>query len=307
MENCPFFSIIIPLYNKEDYIENTIKSVINQSFKDFEIIIVNDGSTDESLNILKKINDSRIKIYSNANSGLAYSRNYGIKKATAQYIALLDADDLWTNDYLACIFNLITLYKNEFVFATNNHTWFKKTQPNLTLGSEKQCSATLIKDYFSFGKNIFSYSSVVFHNSVFNTIGYFDETVNHGEEEVFSIKCFLKYNLVYCSMKKVFYLKNVKNQLTAPDKNRNRILPDYEFYLNNNTNKDLKKYIDFIHFKLVVLYKMELNYTLVKFYKKKINLSNLSFNQKLKFLLPTLIFKFTKSIYLLFSKRVSHS
>lgn len=303
----PFFSVIIPLFNKEDYVFNTIKSVLNQTFTDFEIIVVNDGSTDSSYKIASEINDPRIRLYSNNNKGLSYSRNYGVKKANAHFIAFLDADDLWTNNYLKCIKSFIEKHKNEMAFATNNYTWFHKKSPNLNAPTTKRQEPQLIENYFSFGKNIFSYSSIVLHKSVFEDVGFFNETFNHGEEEDFTIRCFLKYNLVYTSEPKVFYLKNVKNQLTAPNKNRKRILPDYETYTINNSNKSLKKYVDFIHFKLLVLFKMEKNDALVNFYKQKINTSNLSLIKKIKYHLPTNMFYYTKSVYIWFSKTFIHS
>ena len=293
----PFFSVIIPLYNKELYIKNTIQSVLNQTFKDFEIIVINDGSTDNSYNVLKTIKDSRITIYSNKNNGLAYSRNYGIQKSNSNYLALLDADDLWTNNYLESIKNMITRYNTQMVFATNYNSWSKKKMPYLINNPTKKTSYRLITNYFNLRKNIFSFSSIVFHKSVFSTIGYFNEKVNYGEEEEFSIKCFSYYNLVYTTERKVFYLKNIENQLTAPNKNSKRILPDYETYLTDKSPKDLKKYIDFIHYKVVILYKMEKNNKLIKAYQKKIDPSNLSITKKIKYVLPTPLFYALKSFY----------
>ncbi|QYS89019.1 glycosyltransferase family 2 protein [Flavobacterium davisii] len=89
------FSVIIPLYNKENYIYNTLTSVIDQSYSNFEIIIVNDGSTDKSLEIIQNINDSRIRIFNQQNKGVSSARNLGIKNAKGTLIAFLDADDLW--------------------------------------------------------------------------------------------------------------------------------------------------------------------------------------------------------------------
>lgn len=88
------FSIIIPLYNQEKYIEKCVKSALNQDFKGkYEVIVVNDGSTDNSEEILKKINNDKLKIFKNENGGLAYSRNFGNSKAKGKYIVYLDADD----------------------------------------------------------------------------------------------------------------------------------------------------------------------------------------------------------------------
>ena len=96
-------SIIIPAYNAEKYLANTIQSVINQTFTDWELIIINDGSTDGTLELINNFQDkdSRIKVFSYENAGVAHSRNRGIAKAKSEYIAFLDADDLWTPDKLA--------------------------------------------------------------------------------------------------------------------------------------------------------------------------------------------------------------
>lgn len=116
--NKPFFSIVIPLYNKENYIKETLQSVIQQSFTDFEVIIVNDGSTDRSVLFAQKINDPRIKIIEQENGGVSKARNTGIQSATSEYIAFLDADDLWKSNFLEEIHCLIIENPNASLFGT---------------------------------------------------------------------------------------------------------------------------------------------------------------------------------------------
>ena len=94
------FSVIIPLYNKENNISDTIMSVLNQTFSDFEIIVVNDGSTDNSVNVVQAIVDPRIRIINQINSGVSSARNRGIEEANNNWIALLDGDDLWEPEKL---------------------------------------------------------------------------------------------------------------------------------------------------------------------------------------------------------------
>lgn len=96
----PTISVIIPVYNGEKTIRETIESVLNQTFTDFELIIINDGSQDSTLAIVESIIDPRLKVYSYKNAGLPQSRNRGIEKALGEYISFLDADDLWTPDKL---------------------------------------------------------------------------------------------------------------------------------------------------------------------------------------------------------------
>ncbi len=100
-------SVIIPVYNGADTIEETIQSVFNQTFSDFELIVINDGSKDSTLDILSQINDSRLKVFSYANAGQPASRNRGISQATGDYISFLDADDLWCADKLEMQFQAL--------------------------------------------------------------------------------------------------------------------------------------------------------------------------------------------------------
>jgi len=99
--NKPRISVVIPAYNCEKTISKTIASVINQTFTDWELIIVNDGSTDTTLDIISQIDDSRIQIFSFDNAGGNVSRNRGLKYAVGEFISFLDADDIWTSDKLA--------------------------------------------------------------------------------------------------------------------------------------------------------------------------------------------------------------
>lgn len=96
----PIVSIVIPAYNAERTILETLDSVFQQIFTDFEVIIIDDGSTDQTVELLKKIQDPRLKVFSYSNGGLSVARNRGIARASGDYIAFLDADDLWTSDKL---------------------------------------------------------------------------------------------------------------------------------------------------------------------------------------------------------------
>ena len=106
-------SVIIPIFNVESYLSKCLKSVINQSLEDIEIICINDGSSDNSFKILKDFSkkDSRIKIINQSNHGLAYSRNIGIKNSTGDYILFLDSDDYIDVNTLEKLYNLAI--KNE--------------------------------------------------------------------------------------------------------------------------------------------------------------------------------------------------
>lgn len=104
--NMPFFSVIIPLFNKEKHIKRTLESVLKQTFKDFEIIIIDDGSSDNSYEIVQSISDDRIILVKQKNKGVSQARNNGIRKAKGKYITFLDADDEWVPEKLNQHFEL---------------------------------------------------------------------------------------------------------------------------------------------------------------------------------------------------------
>lgn len=96
----PTVSVVIPMYNVAQYITQSIESVLKQSFHHFELILVDDGCTDDTLSVVKQFNDQRIRVISQRNRGLSGARNTGIDVARGLYIALLDADDFWAPDKL---------------------------------------------------------------------------------------------------------------------------------------------------------------------------------------------------------------
>lgn len=117
-EKKPFFSVVIPLYNKQSHVKETLETVFAQTFQDFEIVIVNDGSTDNSAKIVESIDDKRIRVIHQDNAGVSVARNRGIKEAKADYIAFLDADDIWLPEFLETIYELIEKFPDAGLYAT---------------------------------------------------------------------------------------------------------------------------------------------------------------------------------------------
>ncbi|MCH4238414.1 MAG: glycosyltransferase [Clostridium tyrobutyricum] len=121
----PFFSVIIPLFNKRDSIEETLRSVLNQDFKNFEIIIVDDGSTDNSAFIVNNIADQRIHLFRQKNRGPAAARNQGVKLSTATWIIFLDADDKFLPNALSTFSSLINQFPKYTLFVCNFYSRYK--------------------------------------------------------------------------------------------------------------------------------------------------------------------------------------
>ena len=122
----PFFSVVIPTYNHEAFLEKAVKSVLNQTFSDYEIIIIDNYSDDNTENLIKNLNNKNIKFIKNRNHGiLAKSRNIGIEQSKSEWIAFLDSDDIWWQDRLKVLFDFIKKHNNYDVICTNE-LWINK-------------------------------------------------------------------------------------------------------------------------------------------------------------------------------------
>ena len=117
MQN-PKVSIIVPVYNAEKYLERCVNSLRNQTLKDIEIIVVNDGTKDDSIKLIEEnFNDNRIKIFNKENGGLASARNFGIKKAKGEYLFFVDSDDFIETDCLLDMYNVAKKNKTDLVIC----------------------------------------------------------------------------------------------------------------------------------------------------------------------------------------------
>lgn len=191
-------SVVIPLYNKEKYIAKTINTVLNQTFIHFELIIVNDGSTDNSLDIVKTFTDDRILILNQINSGESAARNSGIKEAKYNYVAFLDADDTWNNEYLASIFDIISEYPNCSIYSTN-YGFISKNKFKLAHNSKYYKQKLVIDNYFlrSIDVPLITSNTAVVKKNVFYEIGFFDESLKIGPDLEMWFRIMKKYNMAF--------------------------------------------------------------------------------------------------------------
>lgn len=114
--NTPFVSFIIPVYNKEKYIGRCLDSLLAQTCSDFEVVIVDDGSSDDSAAVISSFQDSRIRSYRQANAGVSAARNEGLLKACGQYVAFIDSDDYVSADYVETLFQMYSCYPETDLF-----------------------------------------------------------------------------------------------------------------------------------------------------------------------------------------------
>lgn len=296
----PFFSIIIPLYNKENFIQETLRSVLNQSFKDFEIILVNDGSTDRSLEKVTLIKDPRIKFYSIKNSGVSFARNYGIKQANANYIVFLDADDFWFPNHLQTLEALSKKFPDCGLYANA----YEKKHLNTTIKSIYKKIPNdnnwmgIVDDFFesSVVNSIAWTSAVMVPKKVITKIGFFDEkiTLGAGEDTDLWIRIALNYPIAFCNTVTAIHNLHADNRISNSNTNLRKFLnlDQYEKYTKNNEH--LKNFLDFNRYAIAIQYKLARNEKTAKSYIEKINPSRLNWKQRslLKMNYPSLVLFF---------------
>lgn len=287
----PFFSVIIPLYNKESFIENTLKSILCQTFTDFEIIIINDGSTDKSEEKVFEFKDSRIQYFYKENGGVSSARNYGIEKAQSNYLSFVDADDYWYPHFLKEMHNNISTFQDIKVFTTAIEIEISKKVFFSAYSIEKTGECEIV-NYFdaSCKQSVISGSSGVFHNSVFTKTGGFDLQLKSGEDIDMWIRIGLNYPILFSWKVLVQYVYDDKS-LSRNYKTSLESIDFSKFTLLEKSNPDLKKFLDLNRFSLAIKSKI-LNdkENFLKFYNA-IDFKKLSLKKRILLKLPASIIK----------------
>ena len=239
------FSVVIPLYNKEKSIENAIRSVLAQTFADFELLVVNDGSTDKSCEIVAAIPDSRIRIIDKPNGGVSSARNCGILAAKYEYVAFIDADDYWKPDFLETIKGLIADYPEAGCYATGYACKFN----NSILNAFAVKKRGLVKDFFKqvYKAPIMHASSVCVKKSIFENIGYFNTCITRAEDYDMWARLARRIDIASSPEIKTYYMLDSENRamalLPAPE-----VLWLYHIPPESVLDKDQKKYYTrFLH------------------------------------------------------------
>ena len=264
--NQELFTVVIPLYNKATEIERTLKSVLNQSISCFRIIVVDDGSTDGSAEIVKKYtSDNRITLIQQKNMGVSSARNRGIQEAGTNLIALLDADDEWYPDFLETTLELYYKYPDAGIYGTAfDRCADDVCKPNTVSGlpNNKKWDG-YIPSYFRVcrksGHPPFSSSCVVLNKEIAGELVYFNTNAWMSEDlevwdriafnypVVFTTKSCARYHLV-ASNKTIYKFRELRMlpsveyfETLAPD-----VIKNYQYH------KDLELYLEYL--KLIVAY-----------------------------------------------------
>lgn len=203
-------SIVIPLYNKEQSITSTLQNVLKQTFQDFEIVIVDDGSTDHSVEEVNKVVDPRIRLIQQPNAGVSSARNRGIEEAKGEYIAFLDADDEWKPEYLETQYNLTQQYLDCSVFACNYE--FRDIQGNVRSTIIRKLPFTgeygVLSNYFevaSCSHPPLWTSAVMVKKDAIRSVGGFPVGIKSGEDLLTWARLACRYIIAFARTSHVIY------------------------------------------------------------------------------------------------------
>lgn len=195
-------SVVIPLYNKEKLIRSTLECVLSQTYNDYEIIIVNDGSTDASVKEVMRVCDDRIRLVSQTNAGVSSARNRGIAEAQGEFIAFLDADDEWCTDYLESQHKLTLLYPECDVFATNYvfRNEFGLTTPTKLRKLPFSGTSGILSNYFNVATcshpPLWTSAVMVRKSAIMATNG-FPENITSGEDLLTWARLACRYKIAF--------------------------------------------------------------------------------------------------------------
>ncbi len=218
----PKVAVIIPAYNAMTYLPESLESVLQQTFTDFEVLIVNDGSSDNIVQWANSLTDERVKFISQSNQGVSTARNLAISKASGEYITFLDADDLWHR----------TKLEKQVKFLDNNPTvglvatWVILTDEQGNLGAEVKIDfkqGNIRKELIEI--NAIPCGSIpMVRRNCFDKVGLFDPTLRFGEDWELWARVAADYDFGLIKELLVYYRQHSKNS----SKNSQEILPDFD-------------------------------------------------------------------------------
>lgn len=281
-----FFSVIIPLFNKEKFIESTLKSVLCQTFNDFEILIINDGSTDKSEEKILQFNDPRIHYLKKENDGASSARNYGIEKAQSNYITFIDADDYWYPTFLQEMFENINRYKEQKVFSAAIEIETPKNIVPAVYSIQKTNDFEIV-NYFkaSSKETVICTSCAVFHKSIFDEIGNFDTKIKSGQDTDLWIRIGLVYPVLFSWKILARYVYDADSLSKNPDFVYGKINFS-KFKELEKSNPDLKKFLDLNRCSLAIRLKINKKNDAYNELYNAIDLKNLAIKKRILLLLP---------------------
>ena len=224
-------SVVIPLYNKANTIVNTLNTVFNQTYQDFEVVIVNDGSVDNGVEVIQQhFDDQRLRIIHQKNAGVSVARNKGVEESRGEWISFLDGDDEWHPEYLSTMYELIKKYPHAGLFLCAGLIHNADGSMSYRIASKyegKKCIINLFEN-----PEVFSHTSgTIVSKSIFNKTHRFIEGMKKFEDYLMSQAVSLIADTVYCGVPLTKYNGGIPGQLTQQNGTDSQIvLSELQYY-----------------------------------------------------------------------------
>lgn len=288
----PLISIIIPLYNKGFIVSKTLQSVLTQTFTDFEMIIVNDGSTDNGFEIVSQFSDDRIIFFQQENKGAAAARNLGIEKATGELIAFLDADDYWFPNHLEEIFKLYTDFPNCGMYGSR---YLMKISEKKTIKTTYSPSVSndfrgVLPDFFKASKayRVGLTSAIAIPKRVLQNNFIFNREISSGQDLELYTKIAIEKPVAITNLFTVEYNFSLDNQLSKTPILQKKLMDFAQFHAREKSNLSLKKFLDIYRLEYALQYRIAGDLKKSNFYLKDIT-SKIPFKTKILLATPSFI------------------
>ncbi|URM38948.1 glycosyltransferase family 2 protein [Flavobacterium anhuiense] len=289
-----FFSIVIPLFNKANHVENTIKSILSQTFIDYEIIVINDGSTDNSEALIRNFNDNRIQIYSQKNQGVSAARNLGIEKSKGKLIAFMDADDYWFPDHLQELANLYYDFPNCGIYCSRHKIRISKKHFQIPVyNGIDQSFRGIVSDYFFSNKpfRITWTSSLAIPKEILQKFGGFTPNVTNGQDLELWTKIGIKHSVALTNKITAIYNNNIPDSLAKRYVNSMKLMDFEQFKQSEKENPSLKIFLDLYRIEYGLRYYIFGNKGKANFYLKDVDQQNISLKVQLLLKIPAVFLR----------------
>ena len=290
----PKISVVIPLYNKGFIISETLESLLAQTFTDFEIVIVNDGSTDNSFEIVSQYSDDRIRLYNQENKGVSKTRNAGIEYSKSELIAFLDADDYWHPNHLEELYQLYIdfpncgLYANRYFMKISEENTIKTTYIQAIYDNFRG----ILPDYFlaSMQYRVGLTSAVAIPKKMVQGNFLFNPELNGQEDLELFTKIAIHKPVAITNKYTVEYNFAIENQLSKIQFIQKKIIKFDQFSADENKNKSLKKFLDLYRLEYALQFRIIGDIKESKFYLKDIT-TKIPFKTRVLLVTPSYILR----------------
>lgn len=215
-------SVVIPTYNRRNLVDEAIESVLRQKYSLLEVIVVDDGSTDETVPFLTEKYGRDVEIVRCDHKGVSYARNLGIKKSSGDYVCFLDSDDLLPNSSIGDRVNILRDLNKVSIFYSARINFGKGFVDNLNLGSFP--SGNVISDYIS-NSELIPLGGLMISKFCLDNVGGFNENLSHYEDKEFMLRLMSKFSFVF-SGKVGYFVRNIAS---------NRLRNDHQSFLKEGT------------------------------------------------------------------------